>query len=90
MCCMLVIFALTYFFMFPNGYSIIDSFIIVQDPSFEFERRRDVPVKYNRELWSKTGKWWAGAVRDELGRDHAVGYVLSVDSGTQRNEEEDG
>ncbi|KYN31931.1 putative ribosome biogenesis protein RLP24 [Trachymyrmex septentrionalis] len=24
------------------------------DPSFEFEKRRDVPVKYNRELWSKT------------------------------------
>jgi len=25
------------------------------DPSFEFEKRRNVPVKYNRELWSKTG-----------------------------------
>lgn len=24
------------------------------DPSFEFEKRRNVPVKYNRELWSKT------------------------------------
>ncbi|KAI4498492.1 hypothetical protein M0802_006427 [Mischocyttarus mexicanus] len=23
------------------------------DPSFEFEKRRNVPVKYNRELWSK-------------------------------------
>ncbi|KAG5317252.1 RLP24 protein, partial [Pseudoatta argentina] len=24
------------------------------DPSFEFEKRRNVPVKYNRELWSKS------------------------------------
>ncbi|GAB0099778.1 Probable ribosome biogenesis protein RLP24 [Sergentomyia squamirostris] len=24
------------------------------DPSFEFEKRRNVPIKYNRELWSRT------------------------------------
>lgn len=24
------------------------------DPSFEFEKRRNVPVRYNRELWNKT------------------------------------
>ncbi|XP_014209072.1 probable ribosome biogenesis protein RLP24 [Copidosoma floridanum] len=24
------------------------------DPTFEFEKRRNVPLKYNRELWSKT------------------------------------
>ncbi|CAH4020823.1 probable ribosome biogenesis protein RLP24 [Pieris brassicae] len=24
------------------------------DPSFEFEKRRHAPVKYNRELWTKT------------------------------------
>lgn len=24
------------------------------DPAFEFEKRRHVPVKYNRELWTKT------------------------------------
>jgi len=24
------------------------------DPSFEFEKRRNVPVKYERELWTKT------------------------------------
>lgn len=24
------------------------------DPSFEFERRRNIPIKYNRELWTKT------------------------------------
>lgn len=24
------------------------------DPSFEFEKRRNVPVLYNREKWSKT------------------------------------
>jgi len=25
------------------------------DPSFEFEKRRNVPVKYNRVLWQTTG-----------------------------------
>ncbi|XP_066591319.1 probable ribosome biogenesis protein RLP24 [Prorops nasuta] len=24
------------------------------DPSFDFEKRRNIPVKYNRELWNKT------------------------------------
>ncbi|CAD7092436.1 unnamed protein product [Hermetia illucens] len=24
------------------------------DPSFEFEKRRNMPVKYNREIWTKT------------------------------------
>lgn len=24
------------------------------DPSFEFEKKRNIPVKYNRELWAKT------------------------------------
>lgn len=26
------------------------------DPTFEFERKRNVPTKYNRELWSNTVK----------------------------------
>ncbi|CAN8011464.1 probable ribosome biogenesis protein RLP24 [Ixodes scapularis] len=26
------------------------------DPAFEFEKRRNVPVKYNRELWQNTVK----------------------------------
>jgi len=26
------------------------------DPSFEFEKRRNIPVKYNRELWKETVK----------------------------------
>ena len=25
------------------------------DPAFEFEKRRNEPVKYNRELWKQTG-----------------------------------
>lgn len=25
------------------------------DPAFEFEKRRNCPTKYNRELWKKTG-----------------------------------
>lgn len=24
------------------------------DPSFEFEKKRNIPVKYNRELWAKS------------------------------------
>jgi large subunit ribosomal protein L24e len=28
------------------------------DPAFEFEKRRHCPVKYNRELWQKSGKYW--------------------------------
>lgn len=24
------------------------------DPSFEFEKRRNIPIKYNREIWNKT------------------------------------
>ncbi|XP_053200212.1 probable ribosome biogenesis protein RLP24 [Panonychus citri] len=27
---------------------------LVNDPAFEFEKRRDTPMKYNRELWLKT------------------------------------
>lgn len=27
---------------------------LTQDPSFEFEKRRNIPVKYNRETWAKT------------------------------------
>ena len=26
------------------------------DPSYEFEKRRNIPVKYDRELWQKTSK----------------------------------
>lgn len=26
------------------------------DPAFEFEKQRNVPVQYNRELWQKTGR----------------------------------
>jgi large subunit ribosomal protein L24e len=28
--------------------------MLTVDPSFEFEKRRNEPVKYNRELWQKT------------------------------------
>lgn len=34
-------------------YSNTQSFF--QDNSLEFEKRRNIPVKYNRELWQKTG-----------------------------------
>lgn len=27
---------------------------LTQDPTFDFEKRRNVPVKYNREMWAKT------------------------------------
>lgn len=29
---------------------------LANDPSFEFEMRKNIPVKYNRELWKETGK----------------------------------
>lgn len=29
---------------------------LLQDNSFEFEKRRNEPVKYQRELWNKTSK----------------------------------
>lgn len=28
---------------------------LFQDNSLEFEKRRNIPVKYNRDLWEKTG-----------------------------------
>ena len=28
---------------------------VLQDNSLEFEKRRNTPVKYRRELWDKTG-----------------------------------
>ena len=31
-------------------------FLFLQDNSFEFEKRRNEPVKYQRELWNKTSK----------------------------------
>ena len=38
-----------------NGH--IYYFCYSQDSAFEFEKKRNVPVKYNRELWSNTGLW---------------------------------
>lgn len=29
--------------------------MVFQDNSLEFEKRRNIPVKYKRELWDKTG-----------------------------------
>ncbi|XP_035204743.1 probable ribosome biogenesis protein RLP24 [Stegodyphus dumicola] len=29
---------------------------LINDPAFEFEKRRNVPVQYNRELWRETMK----------------------------------
>ena len=34
--------------------------LLFQDTTFEFERKRDVPVKYDRELWQRTRKLWLG------------------------------
>ncbi len=31
--------------------------IFFQDASFEFEKKRNVPVMYQREVWDKTGLW---------------------------------
>lgn len=37
-------------------YLICIYFFLIQDNSFEFEKRRNEPVKYQRELWNKTGE----------------------------------
>lgn len=44
------------------------------DPSFEFEKRRNVPIKYSRELWSKT----VGAVKrvNEIREKRSGLYVM--------------
>lgn len=31
-------------------------YVVFQDNSLEFEKRRNIPVKYKRALWDKTGK----------------------------------
>ena len=36
----------------PNYYVFVQELAV--DPSFEFEKRRNVPVKYDRELWTQT------------------------------------
>jgi len=30
---------------------------LADDPVFEFEHKRNEPVKYSRELWQNTSKW---------------------------------
>ena len=45
------------------------------DPSFEFEKRRNIPVKYNRELWSQTGKSLALSLYKRLNLDSPLGIM---------------
>ena len=42
--------------MFPSYLCKNRVFTPLQDNSFEFEKRRNEPVKYQRELWNKTTK----------------------------------
>lgn len=44
------------------------------DPSFEFEKRRHTPVKYNRELWSKTIE--AMKKVEEIRQRRANNYIM--------------
>uniref|UniRef100_U5EP31 Probable ribosome biogenesis protein RLP24 n=1 Tax=Corethrella appendiculata TaxID=1370023 RepID=U5EP31_9DIPT len=37
-----------------KAYRKVNNKELTIDPSFEFEKRRNVPVKYNRELWQKS------------------------------------
>ena len=56
------------------------------DPSFEFEKRRNVPVKYNRELWTQSisamqarfysSDGWIGGLIDGL----ITIYILFIDA----------
>lgn len=49
-------------FYFNSWNQFNDGACVWQDNSLEFEKRRNVPVKYNRELWSKTGESDCGNV----------------------------
>lgn len=58
------------------------------DPSFEFEKRRNVPVKYDRELWTKT----VAAIKkvNEIKERRERHYVMErLRKGTQREIHED-
>ena len=44
---------------------------LVQDSTFEFERRRNVPVRYNRQLWQQTGRRSTAQLRE---REREVYY----------------
>nr|KAF6502412.1 ribosomal L24 domain containing 1 [Molossus molossus] len=45
------------------------------DNSFEFEKRRNEPVKYQRELWNKTGKSQGNARKFQ---ETGLGYCLNL------------
>ncbi|RWS29541.1 putative ribosome biogenesis protein RLP24-like protein [Leptotrombidium deliense] len=47
---------------------------LTADPAFELEKRRNVPVKYSRELWSETMK--AMKKIDEIKRKRSDHYVM--------------
>ncbi|XP_008543989.1 probable ribosome biogenesis protein RLP24 [Microplitis demolitor] len=44
------------------------------DPSFEFEKRRNIPVKYNREMWTKviTGMKKIEEIRQKRSNTHIL------------------
>ena len=44
------------------------------DPSYEFEKRRNEPVKYNRELWEQTSKFFFTNIKKE----NYVPFISSV------------
>lgn len=46
-----------------------------QDNSLEFEKRRNLPVKYRRELWDKTGILWTN-LKDDISLK-TYGYLIS-------------
>lgn len=51
-----LLYSATYYWYFIDfSYVLFHHFPCAQDNSLEFEKRRNIPVKYNRELWQKTG-----------------------------------
>lgn len=48
-------FKFVYYIYLLYTHTLIQHFFLFQDNSLEFEKRRNIPVKYNRGLWDKTG-----------------------------------
>ncbi|CAG0912920.1 unnamed protein product [Notodromas monacha] len=58
------------------------------DPSFEFEQRRNVPLKYNRESWQKTIETMQKI--DEIRRRREARHIMNrLKKGTEIEREQD-
>uniref|UniRef100_A0A667WVZ4 Probable ribosome biogenesis protein RLP24 n=1 Tax=Myripristis murdjan TaxID=586833 RepID=A0A667WVZ4_9TELE len=59
------------------------------DNSLEFEKRRNIPVKYNRELWNKTGNLILRHLQRNSSSAHHCFLLHRLKKGKQLEKEED-